>query len=342
MFKLYKSNIGYFLGISLFIILIDFVIVKSQMYQANNQLLTVGIALDFIAVIPLLLYFLIYRKINKKIISILPFAFFGYIALQFLIPHTGQETLEFVKYTLIPLELLFLCYEGYKIFQIINYFRANRATNRPPLEIVRKAIEGAFNNSKIASLLVHDVSIFYYAIMAWRKKPYVRTGAASFSYHKNSSWLITILILSKILLIEGVCIHLLLSQWSPTVAWLLSLGNIYIIFLLIADYRAMCLNPILLSNQSIRIQYGIQLSSPIDIDIANIASVSIIHYKKLTKHDLKTSVTPLVIEPNVLIQLKNEITMIRLFGKRQIVDRLYLFMDEPDEFYIECYKYLDK
>ncbi|WP_173226864.1 hypothetical protein [Paenibacillus alba] len=44
MFKLYKSNIGYFMGLSLFIILIDLVIVKSHMYQANNQLLTVGIS----------------------------------------------------------------------------------------------------------------------------------------------------------------------------------------------------------------------------------------------------------------------------------------------------------
>ncbi len=124
-------------------------------------------------------------------------------------------------------------------------------------------------------------------------------------------------------------------QWSHTVAWVLSLGSIYVIILLIADYRAMCLNPILVSKQEIRIQYGIQMLSYIDID--NIESISMIKFENLTKEDLKTTFTPLVIEPNVLIRLKSNISVIRLFGKRQMVDQIYLFLDKPLEFQVECH-----
>ncbi|MEK3913459.1 hypothetical protein [Paenibacillus sp. FSL H7-0331] len=336
MFKLYKNNVSYFIGVSLFIILFDLVIVNSVLFKENDQLLTIGISIDFVVVIPLLLYFLIYRNLNKKIIAILPFALLGYIALVLIIPSTGQGTLEVVKYTLIPMELMFLCYEIYKIYQIIINFRRNITVGSHPIETLRKSLEATFSNSKITSLLVHDASVIYYALFSWRKKPYLRTASTSFSYHTNSSWLITILILSKILLIEGACVHILLMQWSHTVAWILSLGNIYVIILLISDYRAMCLNPILVSKQEIRIQYGIQMLSYIDID--NIESVSMIKFEKLAKKDLKTSITPLVIEPNVLIRLKSKITVIRLFGKRQMVDHVNLFLDKPHEFQVECHK----
>ncbi len=61
MFKLYKYNVSYFIGLSLFIKLFDLVIVKSALFKENDQLLTIGVTLDFVVVIPLLLYFLIYR-----------------------------------------------------------------------------------------------------------------------------------------------------------------------------------------------------------------------------------------------------------------------------------------
>ncbi|NGM82452.1 hypothetical protein G5B47_08480 [Paenibacillus sp. 7124] len=257
-----------------------------------------------------------------------------------IVPDTGQGTLDDIKYILMPVELMFISYEIYKVYQIISNFRRNRAVDSHPIDTLRKSLEESLSNSKIASLLVHDASVFYYALFSWRKKPYLQTGAASFSYHKNSNWLITILILSKILLIEGICIHILLMQWSPIAAWVLSLGNLYIIILLIADYRAMCLNPILVSKQEIRVQYGIQMLSKIDID--NIESVSMIKFMKLTKNDLKTSFTPLVIEPNILIRLKSKIPVIRLFGKRQMVDQVYLSLDKPHEFQVECHKLMDR
>jgi len=324
------------MGISLFIILFDLAVVKSVPFKENDPLLVIGISLDFVVIIPLLLYFLVYRKLDKKMISILPFALLGYIAVMLLIPPAGQGPLEIVKYILIPLELLFLGYEIYKIYQIVLHYRNRMTRDSHPIETLRTSLEANFRHAKLTSLLVHDASVFYYALFAWRKKPYVRPDSASFSYHINSSWLITVLILSKMLIIEGALLHILLMQWSHIAAWLLSLGNIYVILLLVADYRAMRLNPILVSDHQIKMQYGIQMFSFIDKE--HIESISVVNNVQLTKNDLKTSFTPIAIEPNVVIQLKNKMSVTRLFGKRQMVDRIYLFIDKPHEFQAECQK----
>ncbi|UKS27815.1 hypothetical protein LOZ80_02340 [Paenibacillus sp. HWE-109] len=340
MFKLVgKSSFIYFLCASLFVYLIDLVLVRSALYTEHNQILTIGFALDFVVVLPILLYFLIYRKINKSIISILPFALLGYFALQLFIPAKGQGTLDWVKYLLIPLELTFLSYEIYKLHQLITHFRRNHFNNAHPLETLRKSMEQSFPHSKIAPFLIHELSLLYYAIFAWRKKPYLQPDTAAFRYHTNSNWLITILILSKILLIEGACVHILFMQWSSIVAWILSIGNLYIILILVADYRAMCLNPILVSKQVIRLQYGLQLSSY--IETTNIESVSVIASKQITKDRMNTSFIPLVVEPNLRIQLKNANLVIRLFGKRQLVDQIYLFVDNPHEFRNACLYFME-
>ncbi|MCR8658992.1 hypothetical protein [Paenibacillus endoradicis] len=334
MFKRYKKNVNYFIGLSLLIILCDFFIVKSSLLQDNNQLLSMALVLDFVVVIPLLLYFLIYRKLSKKFISVLPYCLVGYIALMLLLPQSSQTEIEVVKYIIIPLELAFISYEIYKFSQIIITYRRNRSTDSHPIETLAKSIEENFKNSKLAALLIHEISVCYYIFLAWRKKTYTQAEATSFSCHTNSSWFVIVLFLCKLLIIEGALIHIVLMQWSHIAAWIISLGNVYLILWFIADYREMTLNPILIFKHKIRIQYGLQMLAYIDID--NIESVSMMNYEKIPNNELKTAFIPLAIEPNILITLNNTIKISRMFGRRQLVDRIYLFIDKPREFQIQC------
>ncbi|UNK16908.1 hypothetical protein MNQ98_20765 [Paenibacillus sp. N3/727] len=98
MVKLQRNNLSYFFAASFLIILVDLILVNSVLYEEFDQVLAIGITLDFVVVIPLLLYFLVYRKINNQILSVLPFALLGYIALVFMMPNTAQGTLDVVKY----------------------------------------------------------------------------------------------------------------------------------------------------------------------------------------------------------------------------------------------------
>ncbi|RJG15460.1 hypothetical protein [Paenibacillus thiaminolyticus] len=45
-----------------------------------------------------------------------------------------------------------------------------------------------------------------------------------------------------------------MHQWSALAAWILSLSNVYLIFVLIADYRLTKLNPVVVTERLIRIR----------------------------------------------------------------------------------------
>jgi len=334
MLKSYHRNLWFVLGFCFFIILFDWTMASSPVYLENTELMNAGIALDYMLVVPAMLYFFIFRKKKSSLAPILICTILGYFTLRLILPSEEQGITRHLEFLLIPLELLLIAYEGRVIYRIISHFRRNRTMNSHPIEVLRHSIQSSLPNNALASFLMHDLSILYYTLFAWKSHPYEQTGTTSFRYHTISNWFIMILMISKILLIEGVAIHLLAMQWSHLAAWVLSIGNIYMILLFIADYRAMCLNPILLSERNLRVQYGIQMHAVLDMD--QIESVSVVTAVSLTKSELKTAFTPLIIEPNIRIQLKKPQTITRLFGKRQSVYQIYLFLDEPQAFQRAC------
>jgi len=334
MIKSDQRNLWLALGLCSFIILFDLTMARSPLYLDNTQLMNLGITLDYMLVIPALLYFFIFRKRSSSIAPILVTLILGYFAVRFVLPNEEQGILRHLEFVVIPLELLFIAYEGRMVYRIILHYRQNRTAHSHPMDVLRQSIQSTLPDLAITSFLLHDLSILYYTLFAWKSRPFDERGKTSFRYHTESNWFILILMISKILLIEGIAIHLLVMQWSHLAAWVLSIGNIYMILLFIADYRAMCLNPILLSERVLRIQYGIQLRAV--LDMGQIESVSVINAVSLTKSELKTAFTPLIVEPNVKIELKQPQTITRLFGQRQSVQYIYLFVDEPQAFQRAC------
>lgn len=322
-----RRSIGYFALLCFVIVVADLFIVHSAIFEGNNQYLTIGIALDLVVVIPLLMYFLIIRKLKKKITVLLPVALLGYMSLLFIIPDSGQNIVEIVKFVVLPMEIIIFSYVIVKSYRAMRYNRQQQAVQVNAIEQLRGYLEQVYGHSRLVKLFVHELSVIYYSIFAWRTKHYAQVDSQAYSYHKHSNWLITILFLCKILMIEGVCIHILLMQWSHLAAWLLTIGNIYVVLLLIADYRAMCLNPIIVTKETIDLTYGLQMKA--NIAISEIDSISVIQYERLSKEKMKTSIVPLVVEPNVLIRLKADRPIETMLGRLQMVDEIYLFVDSP-------------
>jgi len=322
------------LGLCSFILLFDLTMARIPLYFDNTTLMNVGITLDYMVVIPALLYFFVFRRQKRSLAPILVFSILGYVALRLILPNIEQGITRHLAFVLIPLELMLVAYEGRILYRIIIHVRQNRTAHSHPIDVLRNSIQSTLPNTKITSFLLHDLSIFYYALLAWKTRPFEKRDATSFRYHKESNWFILTLMISKILLIEGIAIHLLVMQWSHPAAWLLSIGNIYMILLLIADYRAMCLNPILVGGDILRMQYGIQMHAIVDIE--QIESVSLVQSVNLSKMEQQTAFTPLAVEPNVKIELKQPQTVLRLFGKKQSVQQIYLFVDEPRTFQQAC------
>lgn len=337
MFRLMKNNVIVFLFVSAIIILVDALLMQSLLFVQHAEVLGAAIVADFVLVIPLLLYFLVYRKIKKPLLGVLPFAIAGYFAILLLKLNTDNVALAIAKYALLPLEIAFIGYELYKLYRIVRTIKSNWQPDVHPMDTVQISLQTAIRSSRLAAWLLQEISVFYYAFLAWRKNPYVRRETAVYTYHENSNALIIVLFLSKILLLEGAVIHFLLAQWSPVLAWVLSLGNVWFIVLLVANYRAMRLNPILMDDRSIHIQYGIQLR--VEIEINNVASVKLVSPEELKERREKegqAAIQPHGVEPNVRIRLKDNLVAYGLFASQRSIREVHIFIDQPQVFLADC------
>ncbi|KQO10826.1 hypothetical protein [Paenibacillus sp. Leaf72] len=337
MFRLKKNNVIVFLLVSAIIVLADALLVQSLLFVQHAEVLGTAIVADFVLVIPLLLYFLVYRKIKKPLLGVLPLAIAGYFAILMLMPKTDNVAVVIAKYTLLPLELAFISYELYKLYRIVRAFKSNWQPDVHPMDTMRISLQTVVRSPRLAAWLLQDISVVYYAFLTWRRKPYIRSETAVYTYHENTNSLIIVLFLSKILLLEGAVVHFLLAQWSPLVAWVLSIGNVWFIILLVANYRAMRLSPILMNDRSIHIQYGIQLR--VKIDINNVASVKLVSPEELKERREKegqAAIQPHGVEPNVSIRLKENLVAYGLFSSQRSVREVYIFIDQPQVFLADC------
>lgn len=78
-----------------------------------------------------------------------------------------------------------------------------------------------------------------------------------------------------------------------------------------------------------------------DINIENIESISVIKFEKLPKEEMKKTTKILDTEPNIHIRFKNKMTVIAVFGIREQVDQMYIFVDKPHDFQSESQKLMD-
>ncbi|MFC7680701.1 hypothetical protein [Paenibacillus sp. GCM10028914] len=62
MVKLQRKHMFYFVAASFLIILVDLILVNSVLFKQFDQVLAIGMTLDFVVVIPLLLYLFVYRQ----------------------------------------------------------------------------------------------------------------------------------------------------------------------------------------------------------------------------------------------------------------------------------------
>ncbi|MCM3338246.1 hypothetical protein M3650_06245 [Paenibacillus sp. MER TA 81-3] len=70
--------------------------------------------------------------------------------------------------------------------------------------------------------------------------------------------LVIVIGIIHVLVLEGAGLHFLIHQWSALAAWILTLSNVYFILALIADYRLMKLNPVLVTDRDVRIRFGMK------------------------------------------------------------------------------------
>lgn len=315
-----------FVGLMGLIIICDFWLVHFP-YRTTTDLQTVdfGVAMDFMLIIPFVYYMVMVRNTHRHWTTVI---YVSFICSHAVLWRLHDPNLQVLSY---PIDLLFVIVELRFMAQLVRVARTYRqlrgTSDLPSVEIIGEALVAHFGSNPLIRYISTDLSLFYYSLFSWSRKEYIPAGTKSFTYYVKSNARIVLIVMSKVLLLEGFATHLVVQHWSHSVAWILTASNIYLWLFLLGDYRAMRLNPITLSGSSLRFSYGLRFS--LTVPISDVQGVTTVSNLDLTKAERKQA---LVYEPNVHLTLRRPHLARRAFGMEKMVTELYIHVDQPDVF----------
>ncbi|MBP1991479.1 hypothetical protein [Paenibacillus eucommiae] len=373
--KLQRSAF-WFLAIAILILVTDMTIARTFSFQENDPILVYAVMFDFMLVIPFLFWLFVLRRQGKSIAKILPLPLLGAMLAWLVLPVTMRNTVWNAAW---PIEMLIIAAEvafiGFEVRVLYRFFRHFRQIARQEAntgEALRIAAHEVIGKGKLASFLLHDITVVYYLLFSWRRRSTKKmatvttvetlatatakatatatiattptaakegNGSSLFTYHRKTSQVLYAAIITKLLIMEGVVVHLLIQQWSHWVAWGLTIADLWLLALIWADSRASALQPIKLDRGMLRLRYGLRIQA--DIPTAQIAEVETAREYHPDQKEQQDAALPLLSTPNIRIQLKQPIQVETLLFMPRKVTTIFLALDEPEAFVQEVGKQLE-
>ena len=294
--------------------------------------LAIGITYDLSIIAPLL-YFLLIRKRDIPKWTVLPFSIIGMIIAHILLPdHLKYHLNLLTKYLIPTLELVITILFGYKIYSSVKIFRKNSTQHLDFYTLIKQTLFPIIKPTILAKIFTFELAIFYYAFVIWKKPA---SPGQKFTCYKESG--ITAVFISVIGLcaIEVLVIHLLLSRWNNTVAWIITASSIYVVLQLIAHLKALRYRLTEITSTELILKYG--LFGEMTIPLIQISKAEI-ENNNLDVADLEVQKLALIKDmesQNIAIYLKEPLLLEKAYGYMKKCDIVHFYIDEKDKFIIE-------
>ncbi|MFD0679136.1 MULTISPECIES: hypothetical protein [unclassified Paenibacillus] len=341
--KLQRSTL-WFIALTFLILAADLTVVRTSSINEKDWLLVYAVMFDCMLVIPFLYWLCMLRGKGKSISKVLPLPLLGGLAAWLVLPVSMRNHIWNgiwpIELLIIAVEVTFIAYEVRILYRFFRCFRQVAREEANTGEALRKAVHETIGRGKLASLLLHDVSAAYYLLFSWKRKTLAKLEhSVEFSYYRKTSQRLYAAILSKILIIEGICVHFLVQQWSDWAAWILSISDFWLLALIWSDYRASVLQPVKLQDGILKLRYGLRIQA--DVPLQLIAHTATALEYQLEKEEQRDAALPLLAAPNIRIELKEPITVEGLLFLPRKVTKIFLALDEPETFVREIEKQTD-
>ena len=191
---------------------------------------------------------------------------------------------------------------------------------------MRAALESVFVTPGIARLIAVELSILYYALFAWRTRPYIPEDAQSFTLHKKSGHIELFYVIALVSLMETVPVHLLLGHWSRLWAWTATSVSLYGMVWVIGIARSISLRPALVGPDYLDVKFGLLFRLRVQRE-------DIVGVRPFDMSDATTApIVPRRSEPNVYVELVRSFDAEGPLGIRKRVTRIGLAVDREIEF----------
>ena len=191
----------------------------------------------------------------------------------FIIPSSQKGLFNQILIWLIPvLEVSIVIVVVHSIIKsIIRYKGNNKSKENDFLEITRISLQPKLGNGFVLGAILTELSVFYYSIVGWFRKPTVIENGKIYSYHKTSQIKTIVIVFSILITLEGILFHFLIQLWSDVAAWIFTILNIYALLYMIGLYNSVRFLPHIIYFDKLIIRYGYQ--SSVELDIRNIESI---------------------------------------------------------------------
>lgn len=289
----------------------------------------IALPLDFMVGIPLGFYLLVARPRKLTLLSVIPVIWIGYALSVVALGSPEAGILPYLLSALIPVELAIAIREARKIAKA---YQSAKASSADPMVWLRDTMLYLVRKDALASVTATELSVWYYVLFSWRKKPYVLPEEKTFSYHNADGYMNMMLGLGLAFPVEIIGIHLLVSQWSTTAAFVITALSIYAVVWLLGDARARIMRPVTIGANYVRLECGIQMHATIpfaDIEKICFSEDDVRGVEKSDKLNYGT-----FYQANVWIVSKRPAAVRTMLGEKQ-VRAVGFSVDDPSGFISE-------
>lgn len=286
----------------------------------------IALPLDFMVGVPLGFYLLVIKPRRLTPLTVIPIIWVGYGLSVLALGSPEAGILPLLLAGLVPVELAIAARECAKIAKV---FRSAKAASPDPVMWFRETMRYLVRKDAAASITSAELSVWYYALLSWRKKPYALPDEKIFSYHNAGGYMNMMLGLGLAFPAEIVAVHLLLAQWNAVAAVAATALSLYAAIWLVGDARARVMRPIAVGPDVVRLECGIQMEAIIslsdieriafsDSDLKDIAETSRLNYGTFYR-------------PDVWVVLKRPTEVRTLFGQKRALT-IGVSVDDPKAF----------
>ena len=314
------------------------VLLNSNVFLANQSRLSLFITIDFIITIPLI-YFLLIRKQRISNLTVAPFLIGCVIIASYVIPSENQGLLNVAKSWLIPIvELSVLGFVILKVRKAIKIHKRTASQHQDFYSALMATCKTLFPETP-AKLVANEIALIYYGFFNFKK---VKLASNEFTNYKGSGILSTLGAFIFVVAIEMVTVHILISKWNSTVAWILTILSFYSALQLIGIIRSVPKRPLVIGDDHLVLRFGMLSETIVPFDA--IKSVSFANASSFDKNKL-TKTLSLFGEleySNIVIHTEHPQKLHFLYGKPRSYTKLLLFVDNPQQFKTQLDHYLSK
>lgn len=296
----------------------------------ENKAVALAVTIDLLIAIPLIYFFLI-RKTSVRNTTVIPVIVLGLLIGSVFIPESSSEYLNLFKTYILPVfEITVITYIIIKVRSLIKIYKNSNEVNSDFFSLLKKTCSG-FLPGRLAYLFATEFVVIYYGFFKWHSEPLKKN---EFTYHKNNGLFSLLYTFLFIIALETFLIHILVDQWSSTMAWIFTGLSIYTLLQIFGFAKSLEFRRIYFDKEKLYLRSGIL--GEVDIPISEIESIKILS-EKIELNTYTKSLSPFynIEKPNIILKVKNEHILKGLYGIEKKFYNLIFYLDKPEKFNTE-------